>query len=103
MGSQLIRRADAVICAGRRQGVPCLFEIGPDIGTAGLVLAEDIVMRQAVTEEAQSILAAAARFHFVGVYRKAGYHRDVGIDGMADRHAFLLEDAIVVLDPLPGL
>jgi len=35
--------------------------------------------------------------------REAGHHRDVGIDRVADRHAFLFEDAIIVVDPLPGL
>src|SRR4051812_36199066 len=65
--SQLIRRADAVIGAGRGQRVPRLFEIGPNVGAAGLVFAKDIMMRQSVTEEPQAILAAAARFHFVRV------------------------------------
>src|ERR1700730_556468 len=101
MGSQLVRRADAVIGASRRQRMPGLFEIGPDIRTPRLVLAEDVMMRQAVAEEPQAILAAAARFLFIGVYREAGHHGDVGIDGVADRHAFLLEDAVVIIDPLP--
>ena len=67
------------------------------------MLAEDIVMREAVAEEAEAVLAAAARFHLVGMHREAGDHGDVGIDRVADRHAFLLEDAVVVVDPLPGL
>ena len=51
MGPQLIRRADAVIGAGRRQRMPRLFEIGPDVGAARFVLAEDIMMRKAVAEK----------------------------------------------------
>ena len=100
MGSQLIRRADAMIGAGRRQRVAGLFEIGPDVGTARLVLAENVMMREPVAEEAQPVLAAAARFLLIRMHREAGHHRDVGIDGMADRHAFLLEDAVIVVNPL---
>src|SRR5260370_36755987 len=48
MSSQLIRRADAVIGAGRRQCMPRLLEIGPDIGASRLVFAEDAMMPQAV-------------------------------------------------------
>ncbi len=77
MGPQLLRRADAVIGAGRRQRVSRFFEIGPDVGAAGLVLAEDIVMRQAVAEKPQAVLAAAARFHLVGMHGEAGHHRDI--------------------------
>ena len=67
------------------------------------MLAEDIVVRQAIAEEAQTVLATAARFHLVRVHGEAGDHRDVGIDRMPDRHAFLPEDAIVVVNPLPRL
>ena len=103
MRAQLIRRADAVIGAGRRQRMARLLEIGPDVGAARLVLAEDVVVRQAVAEEAQAVLAAAARLHLVRVHGEAGHHRDVGIDRVPDRHALLLEDAVVVVDPLPRL
>src|SRR6266404_6588190 len=103
MGSQLIRRADAVIGTGGRQRMPRLLEIGPDVGTSRLVFAEDIMMGQAVAEKAQAVFAAATRFHFVRVQGKAGHHGDVGIDRMAYRHAFLLEDAVIVIDPLPCL
>src|SRR3954453_14602858 len=102
MGSQLIWRADAVIRAGRRQRLPRLFEIGPDVGASRPVLAEDIMMLQAVAEESQAVFTAAARFHFGRVPREAGHHRDVGIDGVADRYAFLFEDAVIVIDPLLG-
>src|SRR4030088_3286610 len=103
MGAQLIRRADAVVGAGRRQRMPRLFEVGPDVGAARFVLPEDIMMREAITEETQTILAAAARFRLISVYREARHHRDVGIDRVADRHALLLENPVVVIDPLPGL
>src|SRR6202158_3895871 len=83
--------------------MPGLFEISPDVSASRFVLAEDIMMRQAVAEEAQAVFTAAERFHFVWVYREAGHHRDIGIDRVADRHAFLLEDAVIVIDPLPGL
>src|SRR6266478_6928947 len=103
MRPQLIGCADAVIGAGRRQSVARFFEIGPDVGAAGLVLAENIMMREPIAEEAQAVLAAAARFFLVRMQREAGHHRHVRIDGVADRHAFLLEDAIVIIDPLPRL
>src|SRR5438105_302864 len=103
MRSELVRRADAVIGAGRRQRMPRLLEIGPDVGTSRSVFAEDVVMRQAVAEEAQAVFAAAARFRLIRMQGKAGHHGDVGIDGVADRHAFLLEDAVIVIDPLPRL
>src|SRR6267154_5638259 len=102
MGAQLIRRADAVVGAGRRQRMPRLFEVGPDVGAARFVLPEDIMMREAIAEETQTVLAAAARFRLISVYREARHHRDVGIDRVADRYAFLLENPVVVIDPLPG-
>src|SRR4030081_3279988 len=37
------------------------------------------------------------------MHREAGHHRDVGIDGVADRPAFFPKDPVVVVDPLPGL
>src|SRR5258708_21618529 len=77
---QLLRRADAVLGAGRRQRMPRLFEIGPDVSAARLVLAEDVMMRQPVAEESQAVLAAAARFQLVRVQREAGDHRDGGSD-----------------------
>src|SRR5712671_138986 len=103
MRAQLVRRADAMIGAGRWQRMARFLEISPDVGAAGLVLAEDVVMGEAIAEETQAVLAAAARFHLVGMHGEAGHHRHVGIDRMPDRHAFLPEDAIVVVDPLPRL
>src|SRR5260370_7399208 len=78
MSSQLIRRADAVIGAGRRQCMPRLLEIGPDIGASRLVFAEDIMMRQAIAKEAQAVFAPAARFPFARIPRKAPHHCYLG-------------------------
>src|SRR5262249_57629937 len=59
--------------------------------------------REAIGEEAEAVLAATARFHLIGVDREAGDHCHIGVDRMPDRHALVLEDAVVVVDPLPGL
>jgi len=55
---ELLGRADPARSGGLRQRGPSPFISRPDIGTAVLVLAENIVMRQRVAEELESILAA---------------------------------------------
>src|SRR5258708_31691973 len=50
MGSQLIGRADAVIGAGRRQCMPRLLEIGPDIGASPLLVTEVIMICQTMAK-----------------------------------------------------
>ena len=52
-------------CRGRRRlgkRSPHLFVSRPDIGVARLVLAKNIVMRQRIAEEFETILAATFRF-----------------------------------------
>src|SRR5271166_2426999 len=91
MGAELLGRADPARSAGLRQRGPSPFISRPDIGTAGLVLAENIVMRQRVAEELESVLAATFRFLGVGMHREARHHRDIGVDCVTDRtHSVLM-------------
>src|SRR6185312_5368308 len=60
----------------------------------------DVVMRQRIAEEAEAVLAAPPRLLAIGMHRESRDHGDVGIDGVADRHALLLEDTVIVIDPL---
>ena len=51
-------------------------------------------------EEAKAVGAPAKRFRLVGMAREAGHHRDVWVDGLADRHALALERLVVVRHPV---
>src|SRR5262249_251098 len=56
-----------------------------------------------IAEEAEAIGASTAGLIGVGVNRETCYHSNVGIDRVPDRYAFLLEDAIIVVNPLLSL
>jgi hypothetical protein len=62
MQAKLLRCADASGGAGLGKRSPHLFVGRPDIGLARLVLAKNIVMRQRIAEEFETILAAAFCF-----------------------------------------
>src|SRR6516162_6011257 len=73
-------------------------------GAAGPVFAKQHVIAERVAKEAEPVEPAADGFAFVRVARHAGDDRDVRIDAMADRDAFVrFDDAIILLDPLCGL
>src|SRR5579862_6222917 len=107
MVAQLLRRPDAAFASGawsiRTGGLFGFFESPPDVGPPRRVFAETVVMAERITEEAKTIQAAAAGFGQVAMHGETRHHADVGIHGMADRHAFFLEDTIVVVHPLLGL
>src|ERR1700688_2645374 len=103
MRAELVGRANPTRGAGLGQRDPHLLISRPDIGATRLVLAENIVMRQRITEELESIFAAALRFPGIRMHRETCHHRDIGIDRVADRHALSLDDPIVIVDPLFGL
>src|SRR6516165_11501019 len=64
------------------------------------MLAEEGVIAERITEEAESIEPAADRFGLIGMARHAGDDRDVGVDGVADRYAIRgFDDAVIFLDP----
>ena len=68
------------------------------------MLAEEGVIAERITEEAEPIEPAADRFGLIGMARHAGDDRDVGIDGVADRHAIGgFDDRVIFLDPFRGL
>src|ERR1044072_3700880 len=102
MISQIVWRADAARAGVDRNGVSRLFEIGPDVGTARFVLAEDIVMAERITEEPEAIEAATSGLFAVAMDRETGHHRDIRIHGMADRHTLLFKGSVVIIEPLPG-
>ena len=62
MCSELRGRADPARSAGLGERGSCLFISRPDIGTARLVLAENIVVCQRIAEELESVLAAVLCF-----------------------------------------
>ena len=100
----LLGRADATGARRYRQQVARLLVFGPDIGAAGGVLPEDVVMAKRVAEEAEAVETAAARFLRVGVAREASHHCDIGVHGMAERHAVVrLDDIVIFGHPLGGL
>ena len=76
------------------------FVLLPDVRAAGLVRAEGVVVAEAELEELEAIEAAAERLVGVFVAGEAGDHGDVRVDGVADRHAFVLERLVVVGHPV---
>src|SRR6188508_1265291 len=54
-----------------------------------------------IAEELETLLSAPRRFLTVGMQRERRHHGDVGIDAMAERHARLALDDVVV-DLAPG-
>jgi hypothetical protein len=65
------------------------------------VLAKERVITERVAEEAKPIEPAADRFGLVRVARHASDDRDIGVDIVADRHAFgRFDDVVIFLDPL---
>ena len=102
MLAHLFRRADAAALADIVHKPARRLETLPDPRHAGLVLAEDIVMAERIAEIAEAVRPAPLRLLRIMVDREAGAHRDIGVDRMADGHAFLrLDDGVVFLDPLP--
>jgi len=100
MSEQLLGRADASRGPSLGQRRPRRFVGSPNIGPARLVLAEDLMMGERIAEELEPILATALCFGLIRMHRKACHHRDIGVDGMTDRHAFGLDDMVIIIDPL---
>jgi hypothetical protein len=74
--------------------------LGPDVGGAGVVSAEDVVVRERVAEEVRALEPAPQRLLFVRVAHEGRDAGDVRVDGVADRHAVALERGVVVRDPV---
>src|SRR5260370_12350672 len=104
MSFDLSRRADgASSAAGNREQVPSPLVVRPDVGAPGQVLAEDIMMAERVAEEPESIEPPAARLLGIRMAGEAAYHRDVGVDAVADRDARLgLDDLVIFAHPFDG-
>src|SRR5450631_3025000 len=100
MRAELGGRANPSGSARLRERRAGPFISSPDIGTPWFVLTEYIVVRQRITEELETVLAAPLRFFSIGMHGEAGHHSDIGIDRMTNRHAFGLDDVIVIIDPL---
>ena len=103
MLAHLVRRADAAALADIVHVPARLLEAFPDPRHAGLVLAEDVIVAERIAEIAEAVRAAPLRLLRVVMDREAGTHGDIGVDRVADGHAFLgPDDGVVFLDPLPG-
>src|SRR5260370_18849923 len=97
-------RADGAGSAFRhRREMPRALVVRPDGGAPGQVLAEDIMVAERVAEEAEPVEPAAARLLGIRMAGEAAYHRDVGIDAVADRDARLgLDDVVIFAHPFDG-
>src|SRR5690606_7495170 len=81
-----------------------LLELLPEVGAAGLVLAEPVQAAERKAEELEAFEAAAHRGLAVAMAREARHHADVRVHGVADRHALLaLDDRVVLVHPGPRL
>src|SRR5215831_16628127 len=103
MSTQLFRCTDPACGPGLRKRGPYLFVCRPEIGATRRVLPENIMMRQRIAEELESILAAPLCFLGVWMHREARHHGDIGVDRMTDRNTVGLYDPIIVVHPLLGL
>ena len=104
MFAQLRRRADAAATGIIRQLVLGLQKSLPQIGATGLMLTKQRVIAERIAKKLEPIETAADRFGLVRVTRHAGDDRDVRIDPMPDRHAFLgFDDRVIFLDPFRRL
>ena len=103
-----VLEALGIVAGGQAQQLfgavlPRLLEALPDARAAGNAVAGDQRLEREA-EEVEAFLAAAERFGSVGVHGEARHHRDVGVDGVADRDAFVaLDDRVVVVHPVLGL
>ena len=71
---------------------------------ARLVMAVDVVVAERIAEELEALGAAPPRLVAILVAREAGHHGDVGVHRVADRHALVaLDDLVVFVRPLAGL
>src|SRR5262249_11127970 len=99
-----IRRTDAGVVAARSGNMDRVAPVvPPDVGLAGLVPAEHVVVAERVGEKLEPVLAHRPRPLLVRITHEAGHDGDVGIDRVADRLAFIFERAVVVVDPLARL
>ena len=73
--------------------------LGPDIGRAGPVLAEDVVVAERVAEEVASLQAAVERHLLVAVTHHLGHAGDVGVHDQPDRNTTLSQGPLVVGHP----
>jgi hypothetical protein len=82
---------------------PPLDELGPHVGLARLVLAEDVVVAERVAEEVAALQAPPQRLLLgVGAHH-LGHAGDVGVHRPAHRHALLRQGLLVVVDPVHRL
>jgi hypothetical protein len=102
--AQLRRGADAAAPGIVGQLVLHFQKAVPQIGDAGLVLAEQRIIAERVAEEAKAVETAADRLVLVAVARHAADQCDVRVDSVADRHALVgLDDRVIFLDPVRRL
>ncbi len=80
-----------------------LLVLRPDVGDAGPVPAEDVVVGQRVAEEVRALGATADGLLLVGVAHEGGDTREVGVDRVTDRHRLARQRPVVVGDPLARL
>src|SRR6516165_10370655 len=101
MRTRLAGGADAAAPGIVRQLVLDLQKALPEIGAARPVLAKQRVIAERVAKEAKPVEPATDRFALVRVTGHAGDDRNVRIDAMADRQAFVRFDgAVIFLNPL---
>ena len=80
-----------------------LVVLVPDVGHAGLVLAEHVVVAERVAEEVRAFDAALDRLVLVVVHHHRRHARDLRVDGLAHGDTVLGERRLVVVDPVGGL
>src|SRR5277367_5189334 len=72
--AQFVRRADAACARGLGHRVLDRLEGFPDVGSARLVLAKDVVVAECVAEEFETVETAPSRLVAVRVHRESCYH-----------------------------
>ena len=86
------------------QAVASPLKTLPDIGLPGRMLTENSAMPERIAKVPEAVSTAPLGFGGIVVYGKTGDHGDIGIDRMANGHAGVrFNDVVVFLHPFAGL
>src|SRR5579862_8430014 len=98
-------RADAVCGAafGQREVLGLVLVVLPDVGLAGLVIAEKCVMTEAVEKKSLMLRRQFARLLLVAIAQERTRDRDIRIDRVTGRLAFVFQRRVVIVHPLARL
>src|ERR1700685_2683597 len=96
-------RADAIGSAAFRQRevLRLVLVVLPQVGLTRLVIAEECVMPEATEEESLMLCRELTHLVLVSIAEERTRNRDVRVDRVAGRFAFVFQRRVIIADPLP--